>query len=169
MKKSIILSVLFFFFLSVSTSFAQTKWADFVAKIPELSLPYEFNFEKNIKEGFKISDKDLKTHFKFKIDAGDMWFCKTIGKITAPNGSIAIIYSKSDNVMGKGSYAIAFFSNKGKYKETEQIMYTDGENIRKVFTIKMEADEYVFEEVERDYSNNIIHQKLTLRKKIVNW
>lgn len=154
MKKSIILSVFAFLFFSVSTSFAQTKWTDFVSQIPELSIPYQFDYDVYVSDASTISKEDLTKHFEAKIGLADMWEGKAIGKITASDGSVAIIWAKEDG--NTILYLISYFNKKGKEKELKHVIYHDGVNPRNSFTIKEEEGNYVFEEQYKKSSGEVM-------------
>lgn len=154
MKKSIILSVFVFLFFSVSASFGQTKWTNLVAQIPELSIPYQFDYDAYASDASTISKEDLTKHFKAKIGLADMWEGKVLGKITASDGSVAIIWAQEDR--NTILYLISYFNKKGQEKELRHIIYHDGFNPRNSFTIKEEGSNYVFEEQYKKHTGETV-------------
>lgn len=169
MKKSIFLGIFALLFLSLNVASAQSKWADLVAKIPELSLPYEFNYENYVKQAVQINKKDLVKHFNAKIGLSDMWIGKAVGKITASNGCVGIIWAKEDYPNTTILYMISYFNPKGKEKKLEPILYHDGVNPRNSFTIKKEDSYYVFEELYKKSSGEVMRKMPKFRSNSANW
>jgi|GEM_PF-4488136 len=169
MTKLLFLGIFAYVFLSLNVASAQSKWADLVAKIPELSLPYEFDYDNYVEEAVQINQKDLTTHFNAKIGLSDMWIGKAVGKITASNGCVGIIWAKEDYPNTTILYMISYFNPKGKEKKIEAILYYDGVNPRNSFTIKKEDSNYVFEELYKKSSGEVMSKILKFKSNYTNW
>ncbi len=169
MKKTLFLGIITFLFFSfgISKVFAQTKWTDFVGKIPEISLPYEFDQSK-LDNATKLDVKDVTTHFKVKRNLSDMWSAKVLGKITAPNGAVAIIWSKDDLPKPSVTQFVSFFDKKGKEKELKIIILYAGYGNKNDFSIKKEESNYIFEEIYKK-SGKVVGKVLRFNTNPKDW